>query len=151
MVQLNQTLNRFVARLMKKSKTRERPDSAKGKSTPKNVDDYLKSVPEAARDSFNKLRAAIRSAAPPHATETISYQIPAIKHDGILVWFAAFSRHCSLFPTAAVIKEFQNDLKGLITSKGTIQFPVDKPLPIRLIKKLVKARTAQTEGKKRPR
>ena len=65
------------------------------------------------------------------------------------MWFAAFSDHCSLFPTAAVIEAFKNELKGFSTSKGTIQFPTDKPLPTALIKKMVKARVAQNESKKR--
>ena len=65
------------------------------------------------------------------------------------MWFAAFSDHCSLFPTAAVIEAFKNELKGFTTSKGTIQFPTDKPLPTALIKKMVKARVAQNESKKR--
>ncbi len=64
------------------------------------------------------------------------------------MWFAAFSDHCSLFPTAAVIEKFKNELKAYSTSKGTIHFPTDKPLPIALIKKLVKARVAQIESKK---
>ena len=95
------------------------------------------------------MRAAIRSAVPREATETISYRIPAFKHNGILVWFAAFSDHCSLFPTAAVIEAFKKQLKGFSTSKGTIHFPLDKPLPIALIKKIVKARVAQLEAKHR--
>ena len=64
------------------------------------------------------------------------------------MWFAAFSNHCSLFPTAAVIEAFKKELKGFSTSKGTIQFPTDKPLPAALVKKLVKARVAQNEHKK---
>jgi uncharacterized protein YdhG (YjbR/CyaY superfamily) len=99
---------------------------------------------------LNKLRAAIRSAVPPEATETISYRIPAFKYKGILLWFAAFSNHCSLFPTAAVVEAFKDELKGFSTSKGTIHFPTDKPLPIALVKKLVKARVAQVESKKKP-
>jgi len=95
------------------------------------------------------MRAAIRSAVPPEATEAISYRIPAFKHKGVLVWFAAFSDHCSLFPTAAVIEAFKNELKGFSTSKGTIQFPTDKPLPTALIKRMVKTRIAQNESKKR--
>jgi len=67
----------------------------------------------------------------------------------VLVWFAAFSDHCSLFPTASVVAAFKNELKGFNTSKGTIQFPTDKPLPTALVKKLVKARVAQNESKKR--
>jgi len=64
------------------------------------------------------------------------------------VWFAAFSNHCSLFPTGAVIEAFKKELKGFSTSKGTIQFSTDKPLPIALVKKLVKARVAQSASKK---
>jgi len=93
------------------------------------------------------MRAAIRSAVPREATETISYRIPAFKHHGILVWFAAFSDHCSLFPTAAVIEAFNEELKGFSTSKGTIHFPLNRPLPVALIKKIVKARVAELEAK----
>jgi len=93
------------------------------------------------------MRGAIRSAVPREATETISYRIPAFKHHGILVWYAAFSDHCSLFPTAAVIEAFKEELKGFSTSKGTIHFPLNRPLPVRLIKKIVKARVAQLEAK----
>lgn len=91
----------------------------------------------------------ILSALPREATEVISYGIPALKHKGMLVWFAAFSDHCSLFPTAAVIEKFKNELKGYTTSKGTIQFLIDEPLPSALIKKIVKTRVAQIETKKR--
>jgi uncharacterized protein YdhG (YjbR/CyaY superfamily) len=134
---------------MKKVKSGSRSSAAKGNGASKNVDDYLAGVPEPARGTLNKIRAAIRSAAPPEATETISYGMPAVKHKGVLVWFAAFSNHCSLFPTASVIEAFKNELKGFSTSKGTIQFPTDKPLPTALVKKLVKARVAQCESKKR--
>ena len=92
---------------------------------------------------------AIRSAVPPEATETISYRMPAVKYKGVLVWFAAFSNHCSLFPTASVVEAFKNELKGFSTSKGTIRFPTDKPLPTALVKKLVKARVSQNKSKKR--
>jgi uncharacterized protein YdhG (YjbR/CyaY superfamily) len=133
---------------MKKLKSGKR--GSKGKTTaPKNVEEYLAGVPEPARSTFKKLRAAIRSAVPPDATETISYRIPAFRHNGVLVWFAAFSNHCSLFPTASVIAAFKDELKGFSISKGTIQFPVDKPLPTVLIKKIVKSRVAQSESRKR--
>lgn len=123
--------------------------SAKKRNTaPKNIDQYLAAVPEPARSTLNKLRAAIRSAAPAEAAETISYGLPAFKYKGMLVWFAAFSNHCSLFPTASVVEAFKRDLKGFSTSKGTIQFPTDKPLPTALIKKIVKLRVAQNESKK---
>ena len=134
---------------MKKVKPGNGSSTAKGNPAPKNVDEYLAGVPEAARSTLNKLRAAIRSAVPPEATETISYRIPAFKYNGVLVWFAAFSNHCSLFPTASVVEAFKNELKGFSTSKGTIHFPTDKPLPTALVKKLVKARVTQNENKKR--
>ena len=134
---------------MKKVKSGDRRSSAKGKGAPKNVDEYLASVPESARGALNKIRSAIRSALPPEATETISYQIPAFKHKEVLVWYAAFSNHCSLFPTASVIEEFKNELKGFSISKGTIQFTTGNPLPTPLVKKLVKARLAKSENKKR--
>jgi len=134
---------------MKTIKPRKRTPLTKGRGGAKTVEAYLARVPEPARDTFEKLRAAIRSVVPAEATETISYQIPAIKHKGILVWFAAFSSHCSLFPSAAVIDSFKDDLKNFTTSKGTVQFPIDKPLPAALVKKLVQARVAQSESKQR--
>jgi len=134
---------------MKKVKSGKRKSAAKGKSTPKNVDEYLARVPQPARSTLSKIRVAIRSAAPPEALETISYGMPAFKHKKVLVWFAAFSNHCSLFPTASVIERFKKELKGFSTSKGTIHFPTDKPLSAALVKKLVRARVAQIETKKR--
>jgi uncharacterized protein YdhG (YjbR/CyaY superfamily) len=134
---------------MKRAKSGKRGSGAKGKGAPKSVDDYLAGVPEPARGTLNKIRATIRSAAPPDATEVISYGIPAFKHKGVLIWFAAFSNHCSLFPTAAVIEKFKSELKGFTISKGTIQFPTDKPLPAALVRKMVKARVAQIESTKR--
>ena len=99
---------------------------------------------------MNKVRAAIRSAAPPEATEGISYRIPTFRYKGGLVAFAAFSKHCSLFPMSlSVMAAFKNELKDFQVSKGTIRFPVDKPLPAALVKKLVKARVAQNEQKKK--
>ncbi len=134
---------------MKKVKSGNRSSVARGNGAPKNFEEYLAGAPQPARSTLNKMRAAIRSAVPPEATETISYRMPAFKHKGVLVWFAAFSNHCSLFPTASVIEAFKNDLKGFSTSKGTIHFPTDKPLPTALVKKLVKERLAQNESKKR--
>lgn len=134
---------------MKNAKSGSHSAPAKANSHPRDVDEYFASVPEPARSTLKKMRAAIRSAVPPEATETISYGIPAFRHNGVLVWFAAFANHCSLFPTASVVDAFKGELKGFSTSKGTIHFPIDKPLPISLIKKLVKARVAQKESKKR--
>ena len=134
---------------MKKAKAGSRRSTTKPNFAPKDVDEYMASVPEPARTTLSKMRITIRSAVPAEATEVISYQMPAFRHNGVLVWFAAFSDHCSLFPTAAIIEKFKNELKPFSTSKGTIQFPINKPLPTALIKKLVKARVAQNESKKR--
>ncbi|HYT24454.1 MAG TPA: DUF1801 domain-containing protein [Candidatus Polarisedimenticolia bacterium] len=121
----------------------------KGSGVPRDTDEYIAMVPEPARSTMKKIRAVIRSVVPREATEIISYGMPAFKHHGVLIWFAAFSNHCSLFPTASVIEAFKHELKGYSTSKGTIQFPVNKTLPAALVKKLVKARIAQSESKKR--
>jgi uncharacterized protein YdhG (YjbR/CyaY superfamily) len=120
-----------------------------GSTAPRHVDEYLARVPEPARSTLYRMRAAIRSAVPPETTEAISYRIPAFKYKGPLLWYAAFSDHCSLFPTAAVIAAFKNELKGYTTSKGSIHFPVDKPLPTTLVRKLVKARVARQAQKKK--
>jgi uncharacterized protein YdhG (YjbR/CyaY superfamily) len=134
---------------MKKAKARKRSSAAKGSAAPKDFEEYLAGVPEAARGALKQMRVVIRSAVPAGATETMSYKMPAFKDKEILVWFAGFAKHCSLFPKASVIETFRDELKGFSTSKGTIQFPLDKPLPTALIKKLVKARVAQVESKKR--
>lgn len=133
---------------MTKSKSRKPSPAAKHSAAPKTVGEYLARIPQPARRTLAKIRAEIRSAAPPGATETISYGIPAFKYKRVLIWFAAFSNHCSLFPTASVIDAFKNDLKGYATSKGTIKFPTDKPLPSALVTKIVKARVKQIDSKK---
>jgi uncharacterized protein YdhG (YjbR/CyaY superfamily) len=133
---------------MKKLKSDAHSSTARGSGPPKTVDEYLAAVPEPARSTLNKIRAEIRSAAPRGAIETISYRMPAFKYKTVLVWYAAFSDHCSFFPTPAVVKAFKDELKGFSTSKATIHFPTDKPLPAALVRRLVKARLAQTENEK---
>ena len=128
-------------------------------AAPKTVEEYLERVPEPTRSTLNKVRArikeaTIRAVAPAETTEVISYGIPAFKIDGpkykgMLMWYAAFSDHCSLFPKVSVIEKFKKELKDYRVSKGTIHFPVNKPLPAALLKKMVKARFAEMEGKKR--
>lgn len=135
---------------MKKVKSTRRTSIPKRKpsAAPKTIDAYLARIPEPALSTLQKTRASIRAALPPAATETISYKIPAFRHGEIVIWFAAFADHCSLFPTARVIELFKDDLKPYTLSKGTVQFPTDKPLPAALIKKMVKARLAQIAAKK---
>lgn len=118
-------------------------------AVPKNPDDYLAAVPEPARGTLTKIRAVIRSTVPPEATETISYGMPMFKYKGMVAGYAAFTSHCSLFPGAAAIEAFKAELKQFKISKGTIQFPMDKPLPASLVKKLVKATIAQNENREK--
>jgi uncharacterized protein YdhG (YjbR/CyaY superfamily) len=117
------------------------------KSAPaKDVDEYLAGVPKEARATLEKLRKTIKAAAP-MASEVISYQMPMYKHHGMVVGFAAFKDHCSIFPGSAVIDTYKKELKHYDTSKGTIRFPANKPLPAALVKKLVKARIAENEAR----
>jgi uncharacterized protein YdhG (YjbR/CyaY superfamily) len=132
-----------------RAKKKAAPKLAPKTAAPQTVDEYFDRLTEPALSALHKIRQAIRSVVPPKATEVISYKIPAFKHKRVLVWYAAFSNHCSLFPTAAVIEAFKDELNGFSLSKGTIQFPLNKPMPIALIKKLVKARMVQSERKKR--
>jgi uncharacterized protein YdhG (YjbR/CyaY superfamily) len=113
-------------------------------ATPQTVDDYLAALPEEARATLEKIRKTIKAAAP-KATEVISYQMPMYKYHGMLVGFAAFKDHCSFFPGANPVATFKDELKAYKTSKGTIRFPIGKPLPAALVKKLVKARVAENE------
>lgn len=116
----------------------------KSKVAAKTVDEYLAGIPEPARSTLKHIRAVVRSVVPKETTEVISYRIPMFKYKGMLVGYAAFAKHCSLFPTGSgVIEKFKEELKGYHTSRGTIQFPSDKPLPDALIKKIVKTRVEE--------
>lgn len=111
------------------------------------VEAYLNSVSPKARATLEKLRKTIKTMVP-GALEVISYDIPTFKLDGrMLVSYAAFKNHCSFFPGAAPIKAHEEDLKSYVTSKGTIRFPTDKPLPATLVKKLVKTRIKENEAR----
>jgi uncharacterized protein YdhG (YjbR/CyaY superfamily) len=135
---------------MKKAAPGDRGSVSKAKVVPKTVDDYLAGVPEPARTTLNKIRTVIRSVVPAEATEAISYGMPTFRYNGALLAYGAFAKHCSLFPMSlAVIAAFENELKDFDASKGTIRFPLNKPLPAALLKKLVKARIAQNDLKKK--
>jgi len=112
------------------------------------VEDYLASLPDDKRVALERLRETIRSAAP-MATEKISYGMPAFHHRGNLVYYAAFKDHCSLFPgSKKVLAAHADELAGYETTKGTIHFTVDQPLPAALVKKIVKERIAENEAKR---
>ena len=113
------------------------------------VRDYLAAVPPDARAALTKLRRTIKAAAP-KATETISYGMPAFKYMGTLVYYAAFKDHCSFFPASmTVMRRFAAELKGHDTSKGTIRFTADKPLPASLVARMVKARVTENETRQK--
>ena len=124
--------------------------SAKSKAVPKTVDEYLAKVPEPQRSTLAKVREVIQSVLPAAATEVISYRIPCVKYKGMLVGYAAFTDHCSLFGmSSTLLGPLREDLKNYSTSKGTIRFAIDKPLPATLIKKLVKSAIAEKEKLKK--
>ena len=107
---------------------------------------YFARVPEPARTTLDKVRTAIRAAVPKDATEGLSYGMPAFRYKGALVAYAVFKDHCSFFPMqASLIDEMKEELAHYRTSKGTLQFALDKPLPAALVKKMVKARVAENE------
>jgi uncharacterized protein YdhG (YjbR/CyaY superfamily) len=134
---------------VQKAKAMVKAPAGKARPLTRSVDEYLARVPEPARSTLIKMRTAIRSVVPAEATEELSYGIPAFRYKGALVAYAAFKRHCSFFPMqASLIDEMKEDLQDYRTAKGTLQFPVDKPLPAALVKKMVKARVAENEAKK---
>ena len=114
----------------------------------KTVDEYIKRFSPAIRKSLQQLRKTIKAAAP-EAEEVISYQMPAYKYYGMLVYFAAWEHHIGFYPGAGGIKEFQKELSGFKRAKGSVQFPNDKPIPFGLISKIVKFRVKQNEVKKK--
>jgi uncharacterized protein YdhG (YjbR/CyaY superfamily) len=110
------------------------------------VDDYIASFPEGTQKMLRKLRAAIRKAAS-GAEETISYQMPAYKYHGMLVFFAAYKNHIGFYPGASGIKKFEKELSAYKGSKGTVQFPIDKPLPLKLIASITTFRKKENLAK----
>lgn len=114
----------------------------------KNIDDYIALQRLERRPPLEKFRQLIKKAAP-NAEEVISYQMPAFAYNGtVLVYFAAFKNHYGFFPTSRPIEEFKNRLTAYKLSKGTIQLPLDKPLPAKLITDIVKFRIKQIQEKK---
>jgi uncharacterized protein YdhG (YjbR/CyaY superfamily) len=118
------------------------------KGKPQSIDAYLASLSREKRAALQKLRKAIKAAVP-GAEECISYQMPAFRSGGrILVWFGAATKHCAFYPGAGPVAAHQDELEGYDTSKGTIRFQADRPLPATLVRKLVRFRIAEYAGKR---
>src|SRR6266568_7378584 len=117
------------------------------KRSPKTIDECLASVNANHRDALQEIREAIH-AVTPNAEECISYGIPAFRLNGrSLVFFGAWANHCSLYPgSSTMLKKFRGDLKGFQITKGTIRFSSDNPLPLAVVKKLVKARIVENQN-----
>lgn len=108
----------------------------------RSIDEYIAGFPEETGRILQRLRETIRAAAP-GAEEKISYRIPAFSLEGNLVYFAAFKKHIGFFPTSSGVEAFKHDLSAYELSKGTVRFPLDKPLPLKLISRIVKFRVAE--------
>jgi uncharacterized protein YdhG (YjbR/CyaY superfamily) len=114
---------------------------------PKTIDEYLAPLSKEKRAALQRLRRDIKSAAPT-AEECISYQIPGFRLNGrMLVSFAAWANHCAFYPGSYPLEVLRKELKDYDTSKGTLRFPIDSPLPATLVRKLVKARIEQNTSK----
>src|SRR6266478_1728774 len=110
--------------------------------TARTVDEYISRFPSQVQEILEKLRKTISKAAP-KAQETISYQMPAFTLEGSLVYFAAFKNHIGLYPRPTAIKKFKRELSPYEGAKGTVRFPLDKPIPLALISKIVKFRVKE--------
>ena len=118
----------------------------KPQSVPSNIDAYISQFPPEIQLILNQMRNVILQAAP-EATEVISYQMPAFQYKGILVYFAAYSKHIGFYPTPSAIVKFKDELSHFKTSKGAVQFPINQTLPEDLITRMVQFRVLENEMK----
>ena len=115
------------------------------KVKPKTITEYITAAPEEAREKLRKMRACIRKAAP-GAKESLKWGMPAFSYKRILVTFAGFKHHVGFYPTPSAVKAFAKDLSRFKTAKGSIQFPLEKPLPLPLIRKITEFRVRESIG-----
>lgn len=117
---------------------------------PKNIDEYVAGFPGDVREKLNAIRATIRKAAP-DAEEAIKYGIPTFVLNGNLVHFAAFKNHIGFYPTPSGIEKFHDELSRYESAKGSVQFPIDQPMPLPLIAKIVRFRVQEARAKATPK
>jgi uncharacterized protein YdhG (YjbR/CyaY superfamily) len=113
----------------------------------KNIDEYIALQPEQIKPALELIRTTIKKIEP-EAEEVISYKMPAFKYYGIIVYFAAYKNHIGFYPTSSGIAAFEKEFTGYKYSKGAVQFPLDKPLPLDLISRIVKFRVKENIEKK---
>ncbi len=118
------------------------------KTSFKTVDEYIAQQTEAMQELLKSIRQTIKRAAP-QAEETISYQMPAFKYGGVLVYFAACKNHIGFYPTASGIKAFEKDITSYKNSKGAVQFPLNQPIPHELISKIVQFKVTENNNKQK--
>src|SRR6266567_9635313 len=118
------------------------------KARPSTIAEYIAAAPRETRKKLREMRACIRAAAP-GATESLKWGMPAFSYRRILVMFAAFKHHIGFYPTPSAVKAFANDLSKFVTAKGSIQFPLEKPLPLPLIRKITAFRVRESVGEDR--
>ena len=115
-----------------------------GRDAPGSIDEYIRDFPEEVQAILQEVRATIRTAVP-DAQETISYRMPAFTRKGILLYFAAYKHHVGLYPTANGIEAFRDELSGYKSSKGAVQFPMGKSMPLELIARIARHRADENE------
>ena len=113
---------------------------------PSTIDEYILGFPREVQKKLSELRATIRRAAP-DAVEKIAYRMPTFFQEKNLVHFAAYAHHIGFYPAASGIAAFKDELTGYVTSKGAVQFPIEKPLPLELVTRIVEFRVAENETK----
>jgi uncharacterized protein YdhG (YjbR/CyaY superfamily) len=113
----------------------------------KTIDEYIAAFPKDVRTKLNSVRRTIKATAP-EAEETISYQIPTFKLHGYLVYFAAWKNHIAMYPIPSGTPAFKREISRFVAGKGTVQFPLDKPLPLALIRRIVKHRMKESLERK---
>jgi uncharacterized protein YdhG (YjbR/CyaY superfamily) len=118
----------------------------KASPAPADIDAYIAGFPTNIQRVLQQIRATIRKAAP-GAEEKISYQMPAFAENGVLTWFAAWKEHIGFYPTPSAIRAFADELSGYQQSRGAIQFPLDQPMPLGLIRRIVQFRVRETREK----
>ncbi len=122
------------------------------KARPESITEYINAAPKESRKKLREMRACIRASAP-RAKESLKWGMPAFSYWRILVTFAAFKHHIGFYPTPSAVKAFANDLSKFVTAKGSIQFPLEKPLPLPLIRKITAFRARESieeDGKWKP-